>query len=47
MVGAGVAMSMFDTYGLRLEYMRVVNAGGDLIARGDADLLSLGVIIAF
>ena len=47
MVGAGVAMSMFETYGLRLEYTRVVNAGGDLISRGDADLLSLGVIIAF
>lgn len=45
--GAGIAMSMFETYGLRLEYMRVVNAGGDLLARGDADLLSLGIIVAF
>jgi hypothetical protein len=47
LVGAGIAMSMFETYGLRLEYMRVLNAGNDLLSQGDADLLSLGVIIAF
>jgi hypothetical protein len=47
MLGAGVAMSVFDIYGVRLEYMRVVNAGGDLLAQGDADLLSLGFIVSF
>ena len=46
-LGAGFALSMFDIYGLRLEYMRVLDAGGDLLARGDADFLSLGVIVAF
>lgn len=47
LLGAGVAMSLFDIYGVRLEYMRIVNAGGDLVSRGDADLLSLGLIVAF
>lgn len=47
MLGAGVAMSVFDVYGVRLEYMRIVNAGGDLLAQGDADLLSLGFIVSF
>ena len=45
--GAGIAMSMFEIYGARLEYMRVFEAGDDLIARGDADMLSLGFIVAF
>jgi hypothetical protein len=45
--GVGIAMSMFEIYGARLEYMRVLDAGDDLIARGDADMLSLGFIVAF
>lgn len=45
--GVGIAMSMFEIYGARLEYMRVLEAGDDLLARGDADLFSLGFIVAF
>ncbi len=45
--GVGMAMSVFDIYGLRIEYLRVFEAGHDAIARGDADMLSLGFIVAF
>lgn len=45
--GVGVAMSMFEIYGARLEYTRVIDAGDDVLAKGDADMLSLGFIVAF
>jgi OOP family OmpA-OmpF porin len=45
--GAGIAMSMLEIYGLRLEYMRVFDAGDQRTAEGDTDLLSLGFIVAF
>lgn len=45
--GLGMAMSIADTYGVRLEYMRIFKAGSDLVAKGDADILMLGVIVAF
>lgn len=45
--GVGVAMSIFDIYGLRLEYSRVFDAGDEGTAEGDTDFLSLGIIVAF
>lgn len=45
--GVGIAMSIMDIYGLRLEYSRVFDAGDDNTAEGDADFFSLGVIVAF
>jgi hypothetical protein len=40
-------MSMLEIYGLRLEYMRVFDAGEQRTAEGDTDFLSLGFIVAF
>jgi hypothetical protein len=45
--GVGMAMSVSDIYGVRLEYLRIFDAGSDLVAKGDADMLSLGLIVAF
>lgn len=45
--GAGISMSMLEIYGLRLEYMRVFDAGERRTAEGDTDFLSLGFIVAF
>lgn len=45
--GVGMAMSVSDIYGVRVEYLRVFDAGSDLVARGDAQIFSLGVIVAF
>jgi hypothetical protein len=47
MAGAGVAVSIHDVYGARLEYLRVIDAGSDSVSRGDADMISLGIIVAF
>lgn len=45
--GVGIAMSMLEVYGLRLEYMRVFDAGESGTAESDTDFLSLGFIVAF
>lgn len=45
--GAGIAMSMLEIYGLRLEYIRVLDAGDDATGEADTDFLSLGFIVAF
>lgn len=45
--GIGVAMSVAQVYGLRLEFLRVFDPGEDDASRGDADMLSLGFIVAF
>lgn len=46
-VGAGIAMSMLEIYGLRLEYQRVLDAGDSGSPEADIDMLSLGFIVAF
>jgi len=45
--GVGIAMSIFDIYGARLEYARVFDAADGSISEGDIDLVSLGFIVAF
>jgi hypothetical protein len=45
--GIGVAMSLFDIYGVRLEYMRIFDAGDRGTVEADTDFLSLGFIVAF
>lgn len=45
--GIGIAMSMLEIYGARLEYMRIFDAGESGTAEGDTDFLSLGFIVAF
>lgn len=45
--GVGVAMSMLEIYGLRLEYIRVLDAANEQTAGGDTDFMSLGFIVAF
>lgn len=45
--GVGIAMSIFEIYGARLEYARVFEAADGSVSEGDIDLLSLGIIVAF
>jgi len=45
--GLGVAMTLMDIYGARLEYTRIFDAGSDSTIEADADMLSLGFIVAF
>lgn len=45
--GVGVAMTLFDIYGARLEYKRVFDAGKRGTAEADTDFISLGFIVAF
>lgn len=45
--GVGVAMTILEIYGARLEYMRIFDAGESGTAEGDTDFISLGVIVAF
>lgn len=45
--GIGVAMTLMDIYGARLEYMRVLDAGESATGEADTDYLSLGIIVAF
>lgn len=45
--GIGIAMSMLEVYGLRLEYLRVFDAGESGTAEADTDFISLGFIVAF
>jgi hypothetical protein len=45
--GVGVAMTVLDIYGVRLEYTRVFDAGKQATTEADTDLLSLGFIVAF
>jgi hypothetical protein len=45
--GVGVAMSVLDVYGIRLEYLRVLDAGDSGPTERDVDFISLGFIVAF
>ncbi len=45
--GAGIAMTVLDIYGARLEYTRVFDAGKQATTEADTDLISLGIIVAF
>ncbi len=45
--GVGMALSLAEIYGVRVEYLRVFDAGSDIVAKGDSDILSIGFIVAF
>ncbi len=45
--GVGIAMTLMDIYGARLEYMRAFDAGSSSTIEADADFISLGIIVAF
>ncbi len=45
--GVGIAMSMLEIYGARLEYMRIFDAGDSGSVEADTDFISLGFIVAF
>ena len=45
--GAGVSMSFLEIYGLRLEYLRVFDAGNESVGEADLDMLSLGITVTF
>ncbi len=45
--GVGIAMTLLDIYGARLECIRVFDAGDSTTAEADTDFISLGVIVAF
>lgn len=47
LLGAGIAMSVAEIYGLRLEYKRIFGAGNGAVLEGDLDVVSLGIIVAF
>jgi hypothetical protein len=47
LAGVGIAMSVMDIYGVRLEYNRVFDAGDNKSLESDLSMLSLGFIVAF
>ena len=47
LAGAGVSMSFLEIYNLRLEYMRVFDAGTESFGEADLDMLSLGITVTF
>ena len=47
LAGAGIAMSIAEVYGVRLEYQRVFGVESQQVGTGDVDFLSLGVIVQF
>jgi hypothetical protein len=47
LAGAGVTMSFLEIYGVRLEYLRVFDAGKEGFGEADLDMLSLGVTVTF
>lgn len=47
LLGAGIAMSVAEIYGLRFEYKRIFGAGNGAVLEGDLDMISLGIIVAF
>jgi OmpA-like transmembrane domain len=48
LAGAGVSLSFLEIYSLRLEYMRVFDAGKDpSFGEADLDMMSLGVTVMF
>jgi OOP family OmpA-OmpF porin len=47
LVGIGGGMTFAEIYTLRLEYSRILDAGDEFIGEGDADMVSLGIVVAF
>ena len=47
LAAVGLSMSFLEIYGLRLEYMRVFDAGKETYGESDLDLLSLGITVTF
>jgi OOP family OmpA-OmpF porin len=46
-VGVGAGMTFAEIYTLRLEYARIIDAGDEVTGEADADMVSLGVVVAF
>jgi OOP family OmpA-OmpF porin len=47
LAGAGFSMSFLEIYDLRLEYMRVFDAGSKGFGEADLDMISVGITVTF
>lgn len=47
LAGAGISMSLAEVYTLRAEFTRIFDAGADVFGEADADLVSIGLTVAF
>jgi OOP family OmpA-OmpF porin len=47
LAGAGFSMSFLEIYDLRLEYMRVFDAGSKGFGEADLDMVSIGITVTF
>lgn len=47
LVGVGTSYNFLEIYDLRLEYLRIFDAGDKTTVEGDVDMISLGVTVTF
>ena len=47
LAGVGTSFNFLEIYDLRLEFMRVFDAGDEAIGEGDADMISIGISVVF
>ena len=47
LAGVGTSFNFLEIYDLRLEFMRVFDAGDEAIGEGDADMISVGISVVF
>lgn len=47
LAGAGISVSLAEVYAVRAEFTRIFDAGAEVFGESDADLLSIGITVAF
>jgi OOP family OmpA-OmpF porin len=47
LAGVGTSFNFFEIYDLHLEYLRVFDAGDEVIGEGDASTITLGISVVF